>query len=162
MKINPKLTVFNISKKKALKILNADRFLGEFYLSQRYGTVAMFYSENPDLKKGHKPFPFIFSKENKLYIGALSDLDFQKFRYYNALFCHKCENVIYSKYRHDFQTCRCESISIDGGKDYIKVSAMSNAEYEHVTIDFFDGTVIRTPKIKSWWKKVMDFLNEGF
>lgn len=36
----------------------------------------------------------------------------------NAAKCLKCNTVIESKYRHDFVTCPCGNISVDGGLEY--------------------------------------------
>ena len=41
----------------------------------------------------------------------------------NKAKCRKCGEIIESKYRHDFVTCKCGTIAIDGGKDYLKRSA---------------------------------------
>ena len=38
----------------------------------------------------------------------------------NKARCKKCGDVIESKHRHDFRTCKCEAIFVDGGKDYIR------------------------------------------
>ncbi len=38
----------------------------------------------------------------------------------NSAKCRKCGDEIESTHRHDFQACRCRTIFIDGGKDYIK------------------------------------------
>lgn len=32
--------------------------------------------------------------------------------------CRKCKDVISSKHRHHFVTCKCGSIHVDGGSDY--------------------------------------------
>lgn len=48
----------------------------------------------------------------------------------NAAQCAKCQDIIVSKHRHDFVTCKCESISIDGGLAYRR--AVGNLE------DFID------------------------
>lgn len=42
--------------------------------------------------------------------------------YINKAQCRKCLNIIESKYRHDFVTCGCGAISVDGGLDYLKRS----------------------------------------
>lgn len=34
--------------------------------------------------------------------------------------CKKCGVTIESKGTHDFKTCKCKSVSIDGGLDYLK------------------------------------------
>jgi len=36
----------------------------------------------------------------------------------NRARCRKCKDVIESKFRHDFVTCKCGAISVDGGHDY--------------------------------------------
>lgn len=40
----------------------------------------------------------------------------------NRCKCALCGDVIESKHRHDFVTCKCGAISVDGGKDYLKRS----------------------------------------
>ena len=35
----------------------------------------------------------------------------------NRLKCRKCGEIIESKYRWDFQWCKCKSIYVDGGHD---------------------------------------------
>ncbi len=42
--------------------------------------------------------------------------------YTNKAQCRKCLDIIKSKYRHDFVTCNCGAISVDGGLDYLKRS----------------------------------------
>ena len=41
----------------------------------------------------------------------------------NAIRCPECGDTIYSRTRNDFRGCTCGSIFIDGGRDYMKVSA---------------------------------------
>jgi hypothetical protein len=41
----------------------------------------------------------------------------------NKAQCKLCEDVIESKYRHDFVQCKCGEISVDGGLSYAKRSA---------------------------------------
>lgn len=38
----------------------------------------------------------------------------------NAAECKGCGDYIESKHRHDFVTCKCAAISIDGGKEYFR------------------------------------------
>lgn len=40
----------------------------------------------------------------------------------NAVQCLKCADIIESKHRHDYVTCSCGNVSVDGGKDYLKRS----------------------------------------
>jgi len=36
----------------------------------------------------------------------------------NAALCRRCGDIVISKHRHDFVTCGCGGISVDGGHDY--------------------------------------------
>lgn len=38
-----------------------------------------------------------------------------------AVQCKQCKDIIYSRARHDFRTCTCGAIFIDGGFDYIRI-----------------------------------------
>lgn len=38
----------------------------------------------------------------------------------NKAKCNLCGEIIESKYRHDFVCCKCGSICVDGGHDYIR------------------------------------------
>lgn len=41
----------------------------------------------------------------------------------NSAKCLRCGDEVESKHRHDFVTCKCGAISVDGGKEYLKRSA---------------------------------------
>ena len=38
----------------------------------------------------------------------------------NEVKCKLCGDIIFSAHRHDFKTCKCGSISVDGGMEYIR------------------------------------------
>jgi hypothetical protein len=38
----------------------------------------------------------------------------------NRARCKQCDDIIESKHKHDFKWCRCASIYIDGGLDYLR------------------------------------------
>lgn len=38
--------------------------------------------------------------------------------YENKVACAVCGDILVSSYRHDWVTCSCDSIYIDGGDDY--------------------------------------------
>lgn len=44
----------------------------------------------------------------------------------NQARCLKCDDVLVSRHRHDFVTCSCGSLSVDGGTAYLKRSAASD------------------------------------
>jgi len=42
--------------------------------------------------------------------------------YVNAIQCEECGCTVYSRARHDFRSCECGKVSIDGGFDYTKIN----------------------------------------
>jgi hypothetical protein len=38
----------------------------------------------------------------------------------NEAQCAKCKVIVFSAHRHDYKTCECGAIAVDGGQDYIK------------------------------------------
>ena len=38
----------------------------------------------------------------------------------NKIKCTFCGETIESKYRHDFEFCKCGKVAVDGGKDYLR------------------------------------------
>ena len=38
----------------------------------------------------------------------------------NAVNCLSCGDFIVSKHRHDFVTCTCGAVSVDGGQEYLR------------------------------------------
>jgi len=41
----------------------------------------------------------------------------------NRAKCRLCGDVVESKFRHDFQSCSCGEIFVDGGQDYLRRGA---------------------------------------
>lgn len=42
--------------------------------------------------------------------------------------CSRCGQLIYSRARHDFHWCKCKTVAIDGGFDYVKVVGYGKIE----------------------------------
>jgi len=40
--------------------------------------------------------------------------------YENKIQCKKCGNIIGSKTVHQMVWCKCDSVAVDGGKEYLK------------------------------------------
>lgn len=38
----------------------------------------------------------------------------------NVIRCNHCGDVLESAYTHDFKTCKCGTVSVDGGHDYLR------------------------------------------
>lgn len=56
----------------------------------------------------------------------------------NRAKCLKCGDIISSKYTHDFKTCSCGNLSVDGGLDYIRRDYKS---------DYYESTITEAEKI---------------
>ena len=52
----------------------------------------------------------------------------------NAVKCNICGDVIESERRHDFKTCSCGNISVDGGHDYLRRLAKDFHKYTELSI----------------------------
>lgn len=57
----------------------------------------------------------------------------------NRVYCTKCKELIISKHVHDFKTCKCENVSVDGGTNYLKRAWPENLDFidfsEYIKID---------------------------
>lgn len=51
----------------------------------------------------------------------------------NRARCTVCDTVVESMHRHDFVTCTCGALSVDGGQDYRR------RDWNHPTIPFTLG-----------------------
>ena len=51
----------------------------------------------------------------------------------NAIKCKHCGEVIESRHAHDFKTCKCGRVFVDGGRDYIRHGG-NNEDYEDLSI----------------------------
>ena len=51
----------------------------------------------------------------------------------NRCQCVKCMDIIESKHRHDFVSCKCGAIFTDGGKDYVRRGAESLSDIIDMT-----------------------------
>lgn len=86
--------------------------------------ASLFYQENPDVEKGHTNYFAIYMcpLRNTLCITkgdrAVKDVT------YSGIFIPEAQSILYSAFRHDFQTFKTpdEEYLIDGGRDYTKTS----------------------------------------
>lgn len=47
----------------------------------------------------------------------------------NRAQCLECNDIIESTYRHDFVTCSCGNIFVDGGKDYFRAGGRNMSAF---------------------------------
>lgn len=64
----------------------------------------------------------------------------KKFIKKNGLFCTNCNSIICSFHRHDFKSCVCCAIFVDGGNDYFRFggSGLDKGEYKIVEVKIFE------------------------
>jgi len=68
-----------------------------------------------------------------------------------AIKCKKCGDTVFSRARHDFHWCSCESIFIDGGFDYMRFGGEpENIEQVDIEIDATMGELYND------WNKNID------
>lgn len=76
----------------------------------------------------------------------------------NKVKCLSCNEVIESKYTHDFQTCSCGSCSVDGGLSYVRVLAQDfsmveyQTEYRQPTYQEINEQIEEFKKFTDEWK----------
>jgi hypothetical protein len=69
--------------------------------------------------------------------------------------CKKCNDVIYSRCRHDFHWCSCKSCAIDGGFDYLRIMG-HDGDWEQTEINVLDGkseTEVKKILYNDWNKR---------
>ena len=47
----------------------------------------------------------------------------------NAIKCNPCGDIIESESTHDFKTCSCGRVSVDGGHEYLKRCFQKEGDY---------------------------------
>lgn len=67
----------------------------------------------------------------------------------NQAKCLKCGDTPYSAYTHDFKSCKCESIAVDGGMNYLRRSGELDS-YEDISIVIEDELYEACVKQLEW------------
>lgn len=57
----------------------------------------------------------------------------------NAATCGRCGETVRSKNRHDFASCSCRGIAVDGGSWYCKRSLEIGVTYTDASVPFADA-----------------------
>jgi len=57
----------------------------------------------------------------------------------NSIKCKHCGHVIESKHRHDYVTCSCGKVAVDGGKDYLKRAFATKPENDYEELSTMTG-----------------------
>ena len=49
----------------------------------------------------------------------------------NSIRCKHCDDVIESKHRHDYVSCKCGKVAADGGQDYLRRTYPEGKSEDH-------------------------------
>lgn len=64
-----------------------------------------------------------------------------------AVICKKCKDMVYSRARHDYRSCSCGAVAIDGGRDYVK---LVGEEKDIAQVNTFDLKVSEKELYDDW------------
>ena len=117
------------------------QFCNDFCVKGEYQPSAVYYSKKPNKRKKHKTYMLLTKSDGQFYIRGMSPREMNKYRYQSALYCLSCKDIIYSVMRHDFRSCTCGKVSVDGGKDYFKISYKPRARWKQVTVDLLTDLI---------------------
>ena len=80
--------------------------------------------------ENYKNYKYLATDQDKLLKSCVRHLLVERFGYERVIIervkpnraqCLTCDSIIQSTYRHDFVSCTCGGLSLDGGMDYIRV-----------------------------------------
>ena len=80
--------------------------------------------------ENYKNYKYLATDQDKLLKSCVRHLLVERFGYERVMIervkpnraqCLSCNDIIQSIHRHDFVSCSCRKLSIDGGMDYIRV-----------------------------------------
>jgi|ERR1051325_2374008 hypothetical protein len=116
-------------------------FVNDFCVNGEYEPSAVYRAANPDTSKGHKRYMLLTKNNGQFYVRGMDEQQIEPFRYQDALHCCACGDVIYSVNRHDFRSCSCGNVSIDGGRDYTRTLFSSKAPFEMAVVDLLTDAI---------------------
>lgn len=110
-----------INVEKAEKHYNST-YIGDFCIKDKYGNwsdnpIQIYYNDNPNLELNHSHYFGLFIDDfHKIYITNAISVTSEPMV---GVIADDGE-IIYSRYRHDYQTSSDGSVFIDGGRDYCR------------------------------------------
>lgn len=128
-------------KAVAKKFSGGLTFCNEFCVNDEYKPVAVYHAANPDRSQGHKDYMLLQVTSEGGLVRGMTKEEIDPFRRQAGIWCHGCNEVIYSIMRHNYQKCKCNSVGVDGGKDYFKYTWDKNASFDAVEIDLLNDKI---------------------
>jgi hypothetical protein len=59
----------------------------------------------------------------------------------NQMQCLNCNDIIVSKHRHDYVSCKCGNVSVDGGMSYRRRTYKDGAKFKELSLLMATDTV---------------------
>jgi len=70
----------------------------------------------------------------------------------NQVHCNKCGDEPFSSNRHDFRSCKCGAVSVDGGMDYLRRVFTYHTDFTEMSIEIPDAALVAAEKAVEWAK----------
>jgi hypothetical protein len=70
----------------------------------------------------------------------------------NQVRCHKCGDEPYSASGHDFKSCKCGNIAVDGGMNYLRRvgNGISDRSYTDLSYEISDAAIADCKEAVKW------------
>ena len=89
----------------------------------------------------------------------------------NSIQCNHCGQAVISHHRHDFNSCSCGRVSVDGGRDYTRrlfqtegdyreLSLYSNAPFDIIRENLYRGSRGKDGDEPLHWVKISEMSNK--
>ncbi len=121
-------------------------YLSTFCVLGEYRPSAVYKVAKPDKKAGHKPYLLLTINVDGSFVRGMTFAQLKPYIKQDAVRCMICNQVVYSAMRHQMKSCACQAVSIDGGKNYTKVSYKDHTKYELLTLDLLTLKVSKPKK----------------
>lgn len=56
----------------------------------------------------------------------------------NKIQCRHCGDVIESEYAHDFKSCSCGAVFVDGGRDYLRRGCRNGPDEDYIELSDYE------------------------
>jgi len=60
-----------------------------------------------------------------------------------GLRCLRCKDIVWSRHRHDFRSCKCGACAVDGGRDYLKITYADRNDTQNVDITLNGEKIVK-------------------
>lgn len=139
------LNIEEVERKYTSDDAHPVKYVGEFCLRAKNGgwseyPAAVFYQPNPDTSRGHTNYFGILSQMGSVYItnaiSATEPFDAIQYR----------DEIIYSRYRHDFRGSSDGRVFVDGGRDYLRFGGEGMDEAKRVRLQIVGAELMVLPE----------------